>query len=102
MYKRQVQFIEKDDLDLRCVILPNGQDPDDFVRANGGEALRELLDNSIPLMDFVFGKLEEESDISTPGGRAKAMRSALELIYPLRASCLLYTSTSRSRPCSTR
>ncbi|MFR3452614.1 MAG: hypothetical protein ACLTSX_14715 [Collinsella sp.] len=40
-------------------------------------------------MDFVFGKLEEESDISTPGGRAKAMRSALELIYPLRASYMI-------------
>lgn len=87
--RRAVQFIEKDDIDLRCVILPDGQDPDDFVRANGGPALRELLDESIPLMDFVFGKLEEESDISTPGGRAKAMRSALELIYPLRASYMI-------------
>lgn len=87
--RRAVQFIEKDDIDLRCVILPDGQDPDDFVRARGGEALRDLLDHSIPLMDFVFGKLEEESDISTPGGRAKAMRSALELIFPLRASYMI-------------
>lgn len=87
--RRAIQFIEKDDIDLRCVILPDGQDPDDFVRANGGDRLRELLDNSIPLMDFVFGKLEEESDISTPGGRAKAMKSALELIYPLRTSYMI-------------
>ncbi|MDO4436911.1 MAG: DNA primase [Coriobacteriaceae bacterium] len=87
--RRAIQFIEKDDIDLRCVILPDGQDPDDFVRANGGAALRELLDGSIPLMDFVFGKLEEESDISTPGGRAKAMKSALELIYPLRTSYMI-------------
>lgn len=87
--RRAIRFIEKDDIDLRCVILPDGQDPDDFVRANGGEALRALLDQSIPLMDFVFGKLEEESDISTPGGRAKAMRSALELIYPLRTSYMI-------------
>ena len=87
--RRAIQFIEKDDIDLRCVILPDGQDPDDFVRANGGDKLRELLDNSIPLMDFVFGKLEEESDISTPGGRAKAMKSALELIYPLRTSYMI-------------
>lgn len=87
--RRAIQFIEKDDIDLRCVILSDGQDPDDFVRANGGEALRALLDQSIPLMDFVFGKLEEESDISTPGGRARAMRSALELIYPLRASYMI-------------
>ncbi len=87
--RRAIQFIEKDDIDLRCVILPDGQDPDDFVRGNGGAALRELLDSSIPLMDFVFAKLEEESDISTPGGRAKAMRAALELIYPLRASYMI-------------
>lgn len=87
--RRAIQFIEKDDIDLRCVILPDGMDPDDYVRANGPEKLRELLDDSIPLMDFVFGKLEEESDISTPGGRAKAMRSALELIYPLRTSYMI-------------
>lgn len=87
--RRAIQFIEKDDIDLRCVILPDGMDPDDYVRANGSAKLRELLDNSIPLMDFVFGKLEEESDISTPGGRAKAMRAALELIYPLRASYMI-------------
>lgn len=87
--RRAIQFIEKDDIDLRCVILPDGMDPDDYVRANGAAKLRELLDNSIPLMDFVFGKLEEESDISTPGGRAKAMRAALELIYPLRASYMI-------------
>lgn len=87
--RRAIQFIEKDDIDLRCVILPDGMDPDDFVRARGVDALRELLASSIPLMDFVFGKLEEESDISTPGGRAKAMREALELIYPLRASYMI-------------
>ena len=40
-------------------------------------------------MDFVSRKLEEESYIATSGGRAKAMRSALELIYPLRTSYMI-------------
>ena len=87
--RRAIQFIEKDDIDLRCVTLPGGMDPDDFVRAEGGDKLRELIAASEPLMDFVFRKLEEDSDISTPGGRAKAMRDALELIYPLRASYMI-------------
>ena len=87
--RRAIQFIEKDDIDLRCVILPDGMDPDDFVHARGVDALRELIAGSRPLMEFVFGKLEEESDISTPGGRVKAMREALELIYPLRASYMI-------------
>ena len=87
--RRAIQFIEKDDIDLRCVTLPGGMDPDDYVRAEGVDKLRELIAGSEPLMDFVFRKLEEESDIATPGGRAKAMRSALELIYPLRASYMI-------------
>ena len=87
--RRAIQFIEKDDIDLRCVTLPGGMDPDDYVRAEGVDKLRELISASEPLMDFVFRKLEEESDIATPGGRAKAMRSALELIYPLRASYMI-------------
>ena len=87
--KRAIQFIEKDDIDLRCVTLPGGMDPDDYVRAEGVDKLRELIAASEPLMDFVFRKLEEESDISTPGGRAKAMRDALELIFPLRASYMI-------------
>ena len=87
--RRAIQFIEKDDIDLRCVTLPGGMDPDDYVRAEGVEKLRELIAASEPLMDFVFRKLEEESDIATPGGRAKAMRSALELIYPLRTSYMI-------------
>ena len=87
--RRAIQFIEKDDIDLRCVTLPGGMDPDDYVRAEGGDKLRELIAASEPLMDFVFRKLEEDSDITTPGGRAKAMRDALELIYPLRASYMI-------------
>ena len=87
--RRAIQFIEKDDIDLRCVTLPGGMDPDDYVRAEGVDKLRALIAASEPLMDFVFRKLEEESDIATPGGRAKAMRSALELIYPLRASYMI-------------
>ena len=87
--RRAIQFIEKDDIDLRCVTLPGGMDPDDYVRANGPDKLRALIAASEPLMDFVFRKLEEDSDIATPGGRAKAMRDALELIYPLRASYMI-------------
>ena len=87
--RRAIQFIENDDIDLRCVILPDGMDPDDFVHAHGVDALRDLIANSQPLMDFVFGKLEAESDMSTPGGRVKAMREGLELIYPLRSSYVI-------------
>lgn len=87
--ERAIQFIENDALDLRCVVLPEGMDPMEFITAHGGDALRERLGQAVPLMDFVFGKLEEKSDITTPGGRTKALEDALRLIFPLRNSYMV-------------
>lgn len=84
--RRAIQFIEQDSMDLRCVVLPDGNDPMEFITAHGGDALRERIAAAEPLMDFVYRSLEESSDISTPGGRTKALEDALELIYPLRDS----------------
>lgn len=87
--ERAIQFIERDAMDLRCVVLPDGQDPAEFIAASGGEALRERIDAAEPLLDFVFRKLDERSDLTTPGGRTKALKDACRLIYPLRTSYML-------------
>ncbi len=89
--ERAIQFIESDSLDLRCVVLPDDRDPMEFLSERGGDALRALLDAAEPLLDFVFRKLEERSDLTTPGGRAKALEDACRLIYPLRASYMIDT-----------
>ena len=89
--RRAIQFIEQDSMDLRCVVLPDGNDPMEFITAHGGDALRERIAAAEPLMDFVYRSLEESSDISTPGGRTKALEDALELIYPLRDSYMIDT-----------
>ena len=87
--ERAIQFIENDAVDLRCVVLPEGNDPMEFITAHGGDALRERLDSSEPLMDFVFRKLGERSDVTTPGGRTRALEDALRLIFPLRKSYMI-------------
>ena len=87
--ERAIQFVETGSIDLRCVILPDDLDPADFIAQRGGEALRGLLDGAEPLLDFVFRKLEERSDVSTPAGRARALEDACRLIYPLRDSYMI-------------
>ena len=89
--RRAIQFIEQDSMDLRCVVLPDGNDPMEFITAHGGEALQARIDAAEPLMDFVYRSLQESSDITTPGGRAKALEDALTLIYPLRDSYMIDT-----------
>ena len=89
--RRAIQFIEQDSMDLRCVVLPDGNDPMEFITAHGGQELQTRIDAAEPLMDFVYRSLQESSDITTPGGRAKALEDALTLIYPLRDSYMIDT-----------
>lgn len=89
--ERAIQFVEHGSIDLRCVILPDDLDPADFIAQRGGEELRGLLEGAEPLLDFVFRKLEERADTSTPGGRARALEDACRLIYPLRSSYMIDT-----------
>lgn len=42
-------------------------------------------------MDFVYRSRRSRADITTPGGRAKALEDALTLIYPLRDSYMIDT-----------
>ena len=63
----------------------------EFITAHGGQELQTRIDAAEPLVDFVYRSLQESSDITTPGGRAKALEDALTLIYPLRDSYMIDT-----------
>jgi DNA primase len=51
----------------RAAFLPNGEDPDTFIRSRGKEAVEELLDRSVPLADYYFSSLEKRHGKSLEG-----------------------------------
>jgi DNA primase len=61
---------------LRFVAMPEGQDPDDFVRARGAAAFIGLLDGAANLIDVVWAAETAGVDATTPERRA-AIRSRL-------------------------
>lgn len=55
-------FLEQDLWPL-FLAMPDGQDPDDFVRAHGGDAFRELLADARPLLDrFLHEAIRRHAD----------------------------------------
>jgi len=51
----------------RAAFLPNGDDPDSFVRSRGKVALEANLDQSVPLADYYFSWLEGRHGKSLEG-----------------------------------
>lgn len=68
---------------LRFALLPEGQDPDDLLKAQGPEAVREVVDAAQPLADMLWQRALDQNDRSTPERRAqfeKELRSLLNTI----------------------
>ncbi|WP_246479395.1 DNA primase [Kaustia mangrovi] len=62
---------------LRFAFLPEGQDPDDLVRAGGREAMDAVLKAAEPLSDVLWRRELEQADLTTPERRA-AFESRLD------------------------
>lgn len=87
--ERAVRYIDKTPAALLCVVLPDGQDPMEFLAAHGADALRPILSSARPLMDFVFEKRLAGHDLSSPGRRVRALEDMASLLAPLKRSVLL-------------
>lgn len=55
---------------LLFALLPEGQDPDDLIRAGGAEAMREVLNAAKPLSEMLWLRETENARLDTPERRA--------------------------------
>ncbi|MFN4143262.1 DNA primase [Aestuariivirga sp.] len=68
---------------LRFALLPEGQDPDDLLKAQGPDALRAVIETAQPLSDMLWQRALTQNDRSTPERRAQfeqELRSVLNSI----------------------
>jgi DNA primase len=72
----------KDDKQVSFMFLPEGEDPDTFVRANGKKG---FLDTNlqIPLSEYLFNYLSEGTDLKSPEGQASMASFILPFINQL-------------------
>jgi DNA primase len=67
----------------RAAFLPNGEDPDTFIRGRGKEAAEELLDRSVPLADYCFSRLEQRYG-KTLEGKSRIAEEVSRLLQKVR------------------
>lgn len=69
---------------LRFVLLPDGQDPDELLRASGAEALADVLNRPLPLVDLLWMRETEAATLDTPERRAALERRLHEIAGQIR------------------
>ncbi|MBO9396204.1 DNA primase [Shimia sp. R9_1] len=68
---------------LRFAIMPEGQDPDDLIRAKGASAVQKVLDGAMPMVNLLWQREIEGKIFDSPERKAaldKTLREKIKLI----------------------
>ncbi len=67
-------------LEVRVAQLPSDVDPDEYVQAHGTEALQQMFDKSLNVLEFLIACARKRHDIATPQGKARAAQEILSTV----------------------
>lgn len=62
----------RDNSDVRFAFVTGGKDPDEVLKTGGQDAMAKIINDAVPLVDFLWESVNKNYLVSTPGGRAQA------------------------------
>jgi len=80
---------------LRFMFLPDGEDPDSLVQKEGKLFFEKLVDQAMPLSDFLFQQLLEQVDMTSADSKSKLAQLAIPLLTKLPESAFREMMESR-------
>jgi DNA primase len=81
---RGVDLALEQDFDVKVVRLPEGEDPDTFVKKFGAREFRKSVGESTSFLDFKAQRYLKQGAFSTPEGKAEAVRSIVQSIAKMK------------------
>ena len=78
----------RDGKEVRFLFLPDGEDPDDYVRGRGKDAFERALACAVPLSQYLLETLAGRHSPATPEGRAALVAAAAPYVGQIGAPVL--------------
>mgnify|MGYP000850957840 FL=1 len=80
---RGLNILRSVGLDVRVLLIPQGKDPDEFVRNNGKKKFMDLVQKSLPLIDYRIQSIKKGLKLDDPENRIKYVEQVLKVISEL-------------------
>ena len=78
--RRASGLLENTGLSVRVVVVPDGKDPDEYIKKNGKERFAALLDGAVSDMEYKLLTAAKDIDLNSEDGRLKYLAAAAEII----------------------
>ena len=65
---------------VKVLLIPKGKDPDEFIKANGAEAFRKLVENALSLVEYKIRVLKAQIDTTAIEGKIGFLNKAADIL----------------------
>ena len=83
---KSLEILTEEGLDVRIVSLPEGHDPDTYLREAGGDAYRERLKVAPVYVEWLIERAAAENDTQTPQGKAAYLNAVLPTLAKIASA----------------
>lgn len=78
--RRASQMLENTGLNVRVVVIPDGKDPDEFIKNNGPDRFRALLSGAVSDIEYKLLMAANGLALDTDDGRLKYLQAAAQIL----------------------
>ena len=78
--KRASELLENTGLSVRVVVIPDGKDPDEYIKKNGPERFKALLEGAVSDIEYKLLLAAQDINLESDDGRLKYLSAAAEVI----------------------
>jgi DNA primase len=75
--RKSLEVLLEEGIRVRIVELPEGHDPDTYLKAEGAEAYRRRLDEAPEAVEWLMRRAESGGDLASPAGKAAFFAAVL-------------------------
>ncbi len=78
--RRASGMLEKTGLKVRVIVIPEGKDPDDYIRDKGADRFRALIEGAVSDIEYKLLTVAKGIDLDADDGKLKYLNAAAEII----------------------
>jgi DNA primase len=84
--KKAIAILLAEDLEVKVMVLPDGSDPDEFIRKSGVSEYQQQRGLAQPHIQFVIDQAVRDRKLSNPADKEAAIDEVLPYIHAVRSS----------------
>ena len=86
---RALSIVQGTGATVRVIVVPDGKDPDEYIRKHGAEAFQELVKKALPLVEYRLQYVLKNFDHDSLEGKVKALHAMLPVLTGIREPAVL-------------